>query len=296
VKGEMEICLRPDQYFNLELSLCCGQVFTWRKSNEWWYGVIGGEAVKVRQIGNLIEFEDTSSEIIRHYFGLNDNLKQILSEIAKDPYIESAVKALKGLRIIRQDPWECLASFICATYKSIPAIKSMLWKLSRKFGEAKEIDGYTLYTFPTVERISKANLKDLTDCGLGFRAKYLLETARTIASGEFDLERLKKESYEQGRRMLLTLPGVGLKVADCVLLFSFEKLEAFPVDVWIKRAMVTHYAEHFEKRLLDKVRLGKSLEKREYESISRFGREYFGRYAGYAQEYIYHYERMGLSY
>lgn len=292
----MEMRLDPDQPFNLELSLCCGQVFTWIKINEWWYGIIKGEAVKIRQKSNLIEFENTSSDIIRHYFGLNDNLKQILSEIAKDPYIEGAVKALKGLRIIRQDPWECLASFICATYKSVPAIKNMLWKISRKFGEVREVDGYALYTFPAAEKISKASLKDLTDCGLGFRAKYLLEVARIIASGEFNLERLKREGYEQGRRMLLTLPGVGLKVADCVLLFSLEKLEAFPVDVWMKRAMVTHYTKHFEKHLLDKVKLGKPLTTREYEKISGFGREYFGRYAGYAQEYIYHYERVGLPY
>jgi N-glycosylase/DNA lyase len=140
--------------------------------------------------------------------------------------------------------------------------------------------------------MARASLKELAECGLGYRAKYVWETARKVASGEFNIEGLKKESYKKAREKLLTLPGVGLKVADCVALFSLEKLEAFPVDVWIKRVILRHYANHFERDFVRKISLKKSLTMAEYERLSLFGREYFGVYAGYAQEYLFHFERI----
>jgi N-glycosylase/DNA lyase len=167
----------------------------------------------------------------------------------------------------------------------------MLLNLSRKFGEKTVLDQCTFYTFPTAEKLAKADMKELADCGLGYRAKYVSETAKMVAGGNLKIENLKGQDYEKSRGKLLSLPGVGLKVADCVLLFSLGKLEAFPVDVWIKRAIIRHYASHFEKEFIEKVSLKKSLTKAEYEKISLFGRNYFGKYAGYAQEYLYHFER-----
>ncbi|MBC7131279.1 hypothetical protein H5T51_08760 [Candidatus Bathyarchaeota archaeon] len=290
----MDIILKPNQPFNLELTLCCGQVFTWEQKDGWWYGTVKGEVIKIRQKGRVIEFENVPERFVEKYFRLDDDLEKILSEISKDPYIERAVKTLKGLRLIRQDPWECLSAYICATYKSIPAIKQMLRKISMKFGEIKKLDGYPFYTFPSADSLAKASQEELVACGLGYRAKYLSETAKKVALGELNLEELKIKSYEESRKRLLSLQGVGFKVADCVLLFSLEKLEAFPVDVWIKRAMLMHYAECFEKQLLSKVLSKKNLSKRDYEAISHFGRKYFGRYAGYAQEYIYYFERTNL--
>ena len=290
----MKIVLESSQPFNLELTLCCGQAFRWEKLGEWWYGVIRDKVLKVRQNGTTLEFKNASVDFVKEYFGLKDDLPLILSEIAKDKYIKEVVKALKGLRILRQDPWECLISYMCATYKNIPAIKHMLFNLSRKFGKPAVLDGYTFYTFPTAEKLAEASLKELAECGLGYRAEYIFEAAKKVSSGEFEVESLKNESYEKARNTLLTLKGVGLKVADCVSLFALEKLEAFPVDVWIKRVILKHYANHFEKEFIEKVSLKKSLTKADYEKLSLFGRQHFGKYAGYAQEYLYHFERANL--
>ncbi|MEM3873653.1 MAG: DNA glycosylase [Candidatus Bathyarchaeia archaeon] len=288
----MRIVLEPSQPFNLDLTLCCGQAFRWEKFGEWWYGIIGDTPLKIRQVGNTLEFENTSPDLVKNYFGLGDDLPTILSQITKDNHIGEAVKTLKGLRILRQDPWECLISYICATYKNIPAIKRMLHKLSKRFGEKAVLDGFALYIFPTANKLVKASFQQLADCGLGYRAKYVYEAAKKVASGEFEIEGLKRESYEKAREKLLTLKGVGLKVADCVALFALEKLEAFPVDVWMKRVMIRHYADHFEKEFIEKISLKKSLARADYERLSLFGRKYFGAYAGYAQEYLFHFERI----
>lgn len=291
----MELLLKPSEPFNLDLTLCCGQAFRWEKIGDWWYGVVKDKPFKVRLRSNVLEFENASREFLESYFRLEDDLPTILTQITKDKHMEKTVKALNGLRILRQDPWECLVSYICATYKNIPAIKQMLSNLSRKFGEKRVLDRYTFYTFPTAEKLAKANLKELIECGLGYRAKYVSETAKKAANGELEIESLKEKSYEKARETLLTLRGVGLKVADCVSLFSLEKLEAFPVDVWIKRALLKHYAKHFEKGFIRKISVKKSLTKADYERLSLFGRSYFGVYAGYAQEYLYHFERTSLT-
>ncbi len=253
--------------------------------------MVKDKPLKVRQKGNVLEFEGVSQEFVEGYFRLGDDLPMVLTQIAKDKHMEKAVKTLKGLRILRQDPWECLIAYICATYKNIPAIKKMLFNTAKKFGEKTVLDGYTFYTFPTAEKLAKASLKELAECGLGYRAKYVSETAKKVADGELEIESLKEKSYERARETLFTLRGVGLKVADCVSLFALEKLEAFPVDVWVKRAILKHYANHFEKGFVRKISLNKSLTKADYERLSFFGRSYFGVYAGYAQEYLFHFER-----
>lgn len=286
-----KIILGASQPFSLELTLCCGQAFRWKRIGEWWYGVVKDKPIKVRQNGRTLEFGNASQEFVEEYFGLRDNLPVILREIAKDKLMEEAVKALQGLRILRQDPWECLISYICATYKNIPAIQRMLSNLSEKFGEKTVLDGYDFHLFPTAEKLAEASIKALAKCGLGYRAEYVFDAAKKVADGEFKIESLKGVSYEEARNKLLTLKGVGLKVADCVSLFSLGKLEAFPVDVWIKRAILRFYSNHFEKGFIEKVSLKSSLTRAEYEKLSLFGRNYFGVYAGYAQEYLYHFER-----
>ncbi|MEM3770518.1 MAG: DNA glycosylase [Candidatus Bathyarchaeia archaeon] len=288
----MKIVLEPSQPFNLDLTLCCGQAFRWEKFGKWWYGVVKDTPLKIRQISNVLEFENANSCLVKNYFGLGDDLPLILSEIAKDKHVEEAVKTLKGLRILRQDPWECLISYICATYKNIPAIKRILHNISKRFGEKTALEGYILYVFPTAEKLVKASPQQLAECGLGYRAKYVYEAAKRVASGKLEIEELKKEGYERARENLLTLKGVGLKVADCVALFSLGKLEAFPVDVWMKRAIARHYANYFEEEFIRKISREKSLTRANYERLSSFGRSYFGVYAGYAQEYLFHFERV----
>jgi N-glycosylase/DNA lyase len=287
----MEILLSNSCPFNLDFTLCCGQSFRWNKQGKWWYGIVREKVFKLRQTGNELEFENVNMNFVKDYFGLHDDLPEIFSQITHDENIKEAVKKFKGLRILRQDPWECLISYICATCKNIPAIKQMLLKLSRKFGNKTTFDGYSFYTFPTPPKLARASIKELIDCGLGYRAKYVSETAKATFENDFEPESLKKVNYEKARQELLNFQGVGLKVADCVSLFSLEKLEAFPVDVWIKRIIARHYANHFEGEFIKKTSCQKSLTRSLYERLNMFGRKYFGEYAGYAQEYLYHYER-----
>ena len=278
--------------FNLDITLCCGQVFRWDKRGDWWYGVVGDRVFKTRQINVELEFGNADEKFITRYFGLDDDLRKIRDRIGRDENIKTALREFWGLRIIRQDPWECLISYICATYKSIAAKKQRLLKLSKKFGEKMTIDGYDFYTFPTPEKLARTTENDLMECGLGYRAKYVLETSKKICESDFDLEDLRKMSYQQAKKELFSFSGVGLKVADCILLFSLGKLDAFPVDVWVKRTILKHYAEHFSNDFVKKISSQESLSNSEYERLNEFGRNYFEEYAGYAQEYLYHYERM----
>jgi N-glycosylase/DNA lyase len=283
--------MKLDVPFDLDFSLCCGQVFRWKKLGSWWYGVVGKNVFKVRQCGANLEFEGIGEEFVQDYFGLNDNLKEISQCIEKDDYIRLALCKFKGLRIVRQVPWECLISFICATYKSIAAIELMLKKISVKYGEKQVFDEMDFYTFPTVETLANASEIGLRECGLGYRAKYVQATAKKVLREKINLEDLKAKPYSEARKVLLEFHGVGLKVADCVLLFSLGKREAFPVDVWMKRVVLNHYANLLPENFVTKLQNRNSLTNGEYLKIGDFARSYFGAYAGYAQEYLFHYER-----
>jgi N-glycosylase/DNA lyase len=278
--------------FNLDVTLCCGQVFRWNKKGEWWYGVVNDRVFKLRQAGKELEFANVDAGFITRYFSLDHDLHRISKAIGKDDGINAALREFWGLRIARQEPWECLISFICATYKSVTAIKQMLHKLSAKFGEKLTYDGYDFYSFPKPEKLARASLDGLAACGLGYRGKYVLETSRRVFSGDFDLEGLGGLRYQEARGKLCELPGVGLKVADCVLLFSLGRLDAFPVDVWVKRIILRHYADYFSGDFVEKLLGRKSFSSSDYVRLNGFGRKYFGEFAGYAQEYMYHYERF----
>lgn len=287
----MKIKLSPSCPFNLDFTLCCGQTFRWDKHGEWWYGVVGERVLRARQDGDELEFENADADFVRDYFGLCDDLPKILLQINKDKHVEVALNKFKGLRILRQDPWECLISYICATYKSISAIRHMLFDLARKFGEKVCYDSCSFYTFPPSTRLAKATAGELADCGLGYRAKYVSKTARMVNEKGLEFEDLRKRIYVDAKKELLDFPGVGPKVADCVLLFSLGKLQAFPVDVWIRRTILSHYSKHFSSEFVKRISGENSLSNTEYEKLNSFGRKYFGKYAGYAQEYLYHYER-----
>ncbi len=295
--------IRLDQLaspFDLERTLRCGQAFRWKKYDGWWYGIVGKKVIKVRQIGDKLEFlifpPNYNTEFIESYFRLDDDLPFILSKIDKDQSIRKAIQHSLGLRIIRQQPWECLISYICATYKNIPAIKNMIHNLAKKFGEKIRVDHHNFYTFPNPHNLAEANLEELKECKLGYRAQYVLNTSRNIRKKEVDLEALRMMKYEKAKLELLQLAGVGQKVADCVLLFSLDKLEAFPVDVWIKRIILQSYSKHFEKSFIEETLNKPSVAPHEYMEISSFGREYFGEFAGYAQEYLFHYKRFRDDY
>jgi N-glycosylase/DNA lyase len=278
--------------FNLDVTLCCGQVFRWEKKGDWWHGIVRDQAFKIRQVNAELEFANADEKFIENYFGLDDDLNKISAKIGRDEHIRKALNAFWGLRIIRQDPWECLISYICATYKNIPAIRYMLLSLSSKFGEKMALGDMEFFTFPTPEKLAGATEKDLLECGLGYRAKYVQETSKRIFENNFELERLKQLSYEQAKKKLCGFAGVGHKVADCILLFSLGKLEAFPVDRWIVRVILNLYAQQLPSELAQKLSKREGLNNSEYAKLNAFGREYFGEYAGYAQEYLYYYERM----
>jgi N-glycosylase/DNA lyase len=287
----MEMRLSSSNPFNLDFTLCCGQAFRWDKRDNWWYGVAREKVLKVRQAGEELEFENVDTDFLENYFGLQDDLPKILSHISKDSHIKQAVDEFKGLRIVRQDPWECLISYICATYKNIPAIRQMLFNLCRKFGDRISFERDSFYAFPSPQTLAKTTAAELAKCGLGYRANYVIETAKKVYKEDFDLERVREMPYEEAKEALLDFPGVGSKVADCTLLFSLGNLEAFPIDVWIKRIILKYYPSHFPKEFVEKISRRKSITPSEYEKLNRFGRTYFGKYAGYAQEYLYHHER-----
>lgn len=281
--------------FSLDFTLECGQAFRWEKIGGWWYGVVHECVVKVRQDKNVVEVHAHPKKLDwmfwKSYFRLDDDLPKIYSLIGKDEHVKAAVRKFKGLRLLRQEPWECLVTYICATNKNIPAIKDMILRISKNFGEKLSFEGKEFYTFPTPNNLANANIKELKACKLGFRAERVLEVAKKIDSGGLDLKTFHGLSYEEAWNKLLSLPGVGPKVADCVLLFSHNKLEAFPVDVWMKRIIMDYYSNHFEPSFIRRVLDKKSLSRAEYRTIGLFGRKYFGEFAGYAQEYLYHYKR-----
>lgn len=269
----------PVSDFNLEHTLECGQAFRWEKLDGSYIGVIGDALVKVAFDGRRLAIEASSpvnEKKIADYFGLNEDLPRIYKEIGKDPHIRKAIKKFHGLRILNQDRWECLASFILSSYNNIPRIKKMIAGLSGRFGRRLVLDNIEGYSFPAAEKIAKADMKSLKGLGLGFRAAYIKDTAQKIASKKFDLDKLEDLNYGEAKKRLLSLKGVGEKVADCALLFSFRKYEAFPVDVWIKRGVERLYFG------------GKAVAP---DKAAAFARERFGPYAGYAQEYLYHYLR-----
>lgn len=278
--------------FSLEHTLECGQVFRWEKIGEWWYGVVAEQVWKVRQTVGFLRFEsrprNVDAEFLNCYFRLDDDLPLTLSEINKDEHIDAAINRFYGLRIVRQDPWECLISYISATNKNIPAIKNMISNVCERFGDAVEFDGKWFFTFPKPAVLAEASVEELWSCKMGYRAERVLEAAQIVNGGKLDFESLKRMSYREARRVLLGLPGVGPKVADCVLLFSLDKLMAFPVDVWMKRIVLDYYGRFFEHGFVDRVLNKRSLSPSEYETIGTFGRRYFGDYVGYAQEYLFH--------
>ena len=278
--------------FDLGLTLCCGQTFRWNREDEWWRGTIGDNSVKIRQQNGAVEFYGVSKDAVMTYLGLTDDLLKIYSEINRDQHIRAAVEQFRGLRILRQNPWESLISYICATYKNIASINRMLNNLSRQFGERIRTENQDFFTFPTPKKLANASISDLRKCELGYRAEYILKTSKKVYENNYNLDSLKKKSYEDARTFLLQFPGVGLKVADCVLLFGLGKLEAFPVDVWMRRVLLRHYTSHFPKKFVTKISKEESLSESQYKQLNKFGREYFGKYAGYAQEYLYHHERM----
>jgi len=287
---------------DLETTLNSGQTFLWRFHHGGWCRVIKGTPVMLRQRGLELDIllgqgELTHDDVIR-YLGLNDDLEAIYKHIEKDAIISRAIGAYRGLRILRQDPWECLITFLCATNTSMKNIELMLGRLAIQLGSRHEIDGVILYGLPSHEAVVKSSKHVLTRCGLGYRAEAVIRAARAVHKGDFDLEAIRTMSYDSAHKMLAGesqvdphMYGVGPKVADCILLFAFEMLEAFPIDVWIARTVKRYYSailpEGAARALLRQIDGAGRLTRTQYREISGAMRSYFGRYAGQAQQQLY---------
>ena len=269
----------PAADFSLQTTLASGQTFRWKQRDGWFYGFLDSSVLRVRQEGNRLLYESadptlTPERIVR-YFALDIDLHDILRQIDVDMQIHHAIGRHRGLRVLRQSGWEGLASFILASFNNIKRIEGMLERLCQAYGTPVGLNGFRSFGFPSAEAIASVSERQLRSLGLGYRALYLKATARVVADGQLPMRQLRRVGYDDAKAALLRCDGVGDKVADCVALFGFEHYEAFPVDVWIERAM-RYYFRH---------------RKATRSRVHAYARRHFGPYAGYAQQYLYHYVR-----
>ena len=262
-----------------------GQAFRWRLEDGWFQSVLFNNIIKTRQVDEGVEFtcgpddESVVAPLFRDYLRLDDDLQAIGASISKGEQISAAVSRYQGLRILRQEPWECLVSFICSANSNIPRISTNVEDMAKSFGQTLEMNGESRSAFPTPDALADAGVQKLRDLGLGFRAKYVAGAAERIARGDVDLYSLRESSYHEALESLIELPGIGDKVGNCILLFSLDKPEAFPVDVWIDRALREWYPEVVEQKLTRK-------------AMRPWAQEFFGTYAGYANQYLFHGRRL----
>lgn len=266
----------PIRDYDLAATLASGQAFRWRPVGEAWEGVVAGRWVRLRQVGDELHAETTEPqsdwEWLREFLQLDVDLAAVVATFPDDEPMRASVAACRGLRLLRQEPWETLVSFICSSTKQIVQIQQIIGLLCERFGEA--VPGGR--AFPTAARLADAAESELRGCKMGFRAPFVLAAAKAVASGELDLAHLHALPTTEARAALMGLHGVGRKIADCVLLFAYGKQDAFPVDVWVRRALTELY---FPRRRPSAKRL------------ERFANTHFGPNAGYAQQYLFHYVR-----
>jgi len=258
--------------FDLSSTLESGQIFRYVSMPEGYLVHQRDRVFRVCQRGTALHFDGADERFITHCFGLDQDYRGMVRTLGNDQTVKRAVRLYRGLRILRQDPWECLISFLCSSAKSITHIRVIVERLCRVFGEPLSFGNYQGYAFPREGTIN--DLERLGAIGLGFRARYIHEVNRIVQKGYF--ENIVDKPYGEARGLLMDLPGVGEKVADCVLLFSMGFSEAFPIDTWIKRGMEKSYFYG---------------EKTSPRKIHAFARERFGPYAGYAQQLLFHYWR-----
>jgi len=293
----------PDDLLDLNHTLLSGQAFGWNEINGFWYGVAYGQVLKIKQDGDRLLWDasdvDNTHDLIRKYFKLDENLPKLLERFEDlDFFIQRAMTRFRGLRLLNQQPWECILSFLCSSHSNIKSINNMINNLSMKFGERIEFDGMTFHTIPSPEALSQASANDLLSCKVGYRANYIKKVAHEVSEGTVDINALMALEYDGARSRLLTsdkghkiMKGVGPKVADCILLFSMEKNEAFPCDIWISRVVLANYNHLLDNDLL--ASLSRSIERKiplsggTYSKIGDVMRRYFGPNAGYAQQYLY---------
>ncbi|MFT4588002.1 MAG: N-glycosylase/DNA lyase [Candidatus Binatia bacterium] len=269
--------------YDLAATLNSGQAFRWNEVDGGWEAVIAGRWVRLRETPRGIAAEAGDSvedwNWLRTYLQTDVRVDEITASFPDDEPMSAAVEACRGLRLLRQDFWECLASFILSSNKQILQIRQMVAVICKRFGERVPSGkaGEAAFAFPAPERLAQCSEAELRECKLGYRAPYLRDSARMIAEGDVVLDELPRLTCDEARAELIKLPGVGPKIADCALLFAGGFQEAFPIDVWILKALKELYFA--KKRNVTPKR------------IREFSDKYFGPNGGYAQQYLFHYMR-----
>jgi len=299
---------------NVENSINSGQVFLWRKNKDIWYGVNGQDILKISKAGTVKSYQNTKTDFFRR----RDNIEKIIKSISKDRVTKKAVKQYLGLRILEQDPFQCLISFIVSSNSNIQKIKNSLEKISRKFGDRVEFENQEFFLFPKPEKLANASIDEIRSCGVGYRAvefenqefflfpkpdklvnasigeirscgvgyraRFIKEAAKWTVQKQIDFEYLKKCDYQEAKKEICQIPGIGNKVADCIMLFSLNKLESFPLDRWMIRILEKYYSDKFQLET-------KTITEKQYEILHEKIVNHFGPYAGYAQQFLFKMER-----
>lgn len=265
--------------FDLCQTFECGQCFRWEKVQDGYIGVAFSHVLHITQSENRFTLYNTTlkdwNDIWCDYFDFGRDYSEIKKQLSHDNIMKTAIDFGKGIRILNQEPFECLISFIISASNNIPRIKKIIDSLCRNFGQAIDYNGNTYYSFPSSETLASLSIDDIGIIKAGFRDKYIINAAKCVASGITDLECLKKSSFDYAKNELLKLNGVGNKVAECVMLFSLGKTSGFPVDVWIKRIMEYCYFDSPQTN----------------EAVSRFAAEKFSNLSGFAQQYLFYWAR-----
>jgi len=258
----------------LAATLQSGQVFHWHPNADGsWSGLIDSMPVRVAEKKRRLVVMEGDPDVIARHFALDHPLDEIAAAFPRDPMSQDALSACEGMRILRQPRWECTATFITSSMKQVAHIRSMSLAIRKRFGT--QVEGSAVQAYPSFDVLAKASENSLRDCGLGYRAGNLLKTARMLAEGELCLDALSKQRTPTLRKSLTTLPGVGVKVANCILLFAYERLDAVPIDTWIHRILLA-------------MRGGRDGTPTE---LARYARRRLGPYAGYVQQYLFHHAR-----
>ena len=269
-----------NQPIDVQNSINSGQVFLWRKNKEFWYGVNGQDVLQVDKNGKIKSLRNHKIDFFRN----KDNFDEIVKSISKDKTVKNAVKKYPGLRIIKQDPFQCLISFITSSNSNIQKIKTNLENISQKFGEKVEYKNQEFFLFPDAKILSKASMNEIKNCGVGYRAKFIKEASEIFVSEKITVADLRSRNYYDAKKKIRIIPGIGNKVADCILLFSLDKLESFPLDRWMIRILEKYYSKKFQ---IDT----KTITEKQYEILHEKIVDYFGPYAGYAQQFLFKMER-----
>ncbi len=284
---EEKILLKNIDSFELEDTFECGQCFRWNKQTDGSYtGVIKNGVINIKKVGNDIEIIGKCNKdlnvVIKEYFDLERDYQKIKEQLSTiDEYMQKSIEYGEGIRILNQDLWETIISFIISANNNIPRIKGIIERLSFKYGDKIDFQGNTYYTFPTPEQLKDVTVEEFRKIGLGFRDIRLYETTKMIIEEKVDLDELRKnKNTEEVRNALLTLSGVGPKVADCILLFSdLKRFEVFPIDVWVRRVMNELYIKKEDETKVSK------------KEIEKIANEKFGNLKGIAQQYLFYWRR-----